>query len=97
MKVVVLLNKKKEGAVAQKDKDVDEKEGCGNPVVNCLQAWKTSQQKGTGTTIGPHVGSIQKSCPFFSIITTEMKLHFQDITPIVSSQNSLLKVIMTLV
>lgn len=92
---MIFLKEKEEDAITKKDREVEKKEGCGNPVVSCLQVWKTSQQEGIEAAVGPHVGFLQAKYFFFSFITIEMQLYFQGITLNVSSQNSSIKVRMT--
>lgn len=65
MEVVVILDEVEECAIAQKDRDIDGKEGNGDPGMNCFQSWEASQQKRGSTDIGPHsVHTIQVKAQF---------------------------------
>lgn len=55
VEIMIFLNEKEEDAITKKDREVNKKEGCGNPVMSCLQVWKTSQQEGIEAAVGPHV------------------------------------------
>ena len=61
MEIMISLNEKEEDAITKKDREVEKKEGCGNPVMSCLQVWKTSQQEGIEAAVGPHVRFLQGS------------------------------------
>lgn len=54
METEVLLDEVEKSAIAKKHRQIDSKEGEGDPVMSGLQAWEASQQKGGITNIGPH-------------------------------------------
>lgn len=62
MEVEVILDEVEECAIAQNYRDIDDKEGDGDPRMSCFQSWEASQQKRGSTDIGPH-----------SVHTTQLK------------------------
>lgn len=54
MEAVVVLDEVEESAIAKKHRDIDCKEGDGDPVMSSLQTWEPSQQKGGSANIEPH-------------------------------------------
>ena len=54
MEIMIFLKEKEEDAITKKDREVQKREGCGNPVVSCLQVWKTSQQEGIEAELGQY-------------------------------------------
>lgn len=79
MEAVVILDEVEESAIAKKHRDVDSKEGDGDPAMSSFQTWEASQQKGGSTNIEPHsmstvseqiYGHYEPRIPDFLVCTT---------------------------
>lgn len=92
MEAVVILDEAEESTIAKEHRDVDCKEGDGDPVMSSLQTREASQQKGGSANIGPHsmfaggeqvYRSYEPRNRMFSVCTTSLWEHITAVPVII--------------